>query len=115
MVSGHISAAVVLNRIEARENERNLFFGVPAAVLKFLLHKGFVALDGASLTLASVDRLSGEISVCLIPETIARTTLGLIVPGDRVNLECDAQTQAIVETVERVLSDQAWRAAYMST
>lgn len=115
IVSGHISAAVVLNRIEARENERNLFFGVPAAVLKFLLHKGFVALDGASLTLASVDRSAGEISVCLIPETIARTTLGFIVPGDRVNLECDAQTQAIVETVERVLSDQAWRAAYMGT
>ncbi|MFM7118947.1 MAG: hypothetical protein ACKOZX_01625, partial [Gammaproteobacteria bacterium] len=60
----------------------------------------------------SVDRAAGEISVCLIPETIARTTLGIIEPGDRVNLECDAQTQAIVETVERVLSDPTWREAY---
>ena len=112
IVSGHISAAVALDRVETRANERNLFFSVPSHVLKFLLHKGFVALDGASLTLASVDRAAGEISVCLIPETIARTTLGVIEPGDRVNLECDAQTQAIVETVERVLSDPAWREAY---
>jgi riboflavin synthase len=77
--------------------------------MKFLMHKGFVALDGASLTIASVDRTRNEISVCLIPETIARTTLGRIEHGARVNLEVDAQTQAIVETVERVLADPEWR------
>jgi riboflavin synthase len=42
--------------------------------------------------------------VALIPETIGRTTLGTIEPGARVNLEIDAQTQAIVATVERVLA-----------
>ena len=73
-----------------------------------LFHKGFVALDGASLTIASVDRQRHRISVSLIPETIDRTTLGRVVVGDQVNLEIDAQTQVIVSTVERVLNDPDW-------
>lgn len=109
IVSGHITGAAMLERIDERENERNLFFRVPPACMKYLLHKGFVALDGASLTIASVARDRDQISVCLIPETIARTTLGRVVCGDRVNLEVDAQTQAIVDTVERVLADPALR------
>lgn len=109
IVSGHVSGTAILERIEERENERNLFFRAPPACMKYLLHKGFVALDGASLTIASVARDSDQISVCLIPETIARTTLGRVVRGDRVNLEVDAQTQAIVDTVERVLADPALR------
>ncbi len=50
-----------------------------------------------------------RIQVCLIPETIARTTLGDSEPGYQANLEVDAQTQAIVDTVERVLSQPEWR------
>jgi riboflavin synthase len=71
--------------------------------MKYLNHKGFVALDGASLTIASVDAEQSEISVSLIPETIERTSLGRVKEGARVNLEIDAQTQAIVETVERLI------------
>ncbi|MEE8244583.1 MAG: riboflavin synthase, partial [Pseudomonadales bacterium] len=73
---------------------------------RFLLHKGFVALDGASLTIAAVDREQSRIKVTLIPETIARTTLGAVDVGAPVNMEIDAQTQAIVETVERVLAER---------
>jgi riboflavin synthase len=68
-----------------------------------------VALDGASLTLASVDPANARIGVSLIPETIARTTLGRVRQGDRVNLEIDAQTQAVVDTVERMLESPGWR------
>jgi riboflavin synthase len=82
---------------------------VPEELIKYLLHKGYLALDGASLTIASVDAQAHEISVCLIPETIARTTLGDAQPGYQANLEVDAQTQAIVDTVERVLSQPEWR------
>jgi riboflavin synthase len=77
--------------------------------MPYLFHKGFVALDGASLTIASVDRQRQRISVSLIPETIGRTTLGRIAVGEPVNLEIDAQTQVIVTTVERLLSDPDWR------
>ncbi|MCL4153553.1 UNVERIFIED_CONTAM: hypothetical protein GTU68_019911, partial [Idotea baltica] len=99
VVSGHIAAAVPLVELQSQGNVRNLFFEVPQDWMKYLHLKGFVALDGASLTIASTDPESGRISVSLIPETIDRTTLGQLVLGDLVNLEVDAQTQAIVDTV----------------
>ena len=109
ILSGHVSDRVRLARVEEAANERRLFFAVPHGWMKYLHHKGFVALDGASLTIASVDASNGEISVALIPETIARTTLGYRAVGDMVNLEVDAQTQSIVDTVERVLGSPDWQ------
>ncbi len=103
IVSGHIAGKAMVSAVEEAENLRNVFFSVPEDCMKFLHHKGFVALDGASLTLASVDQGKAEVSVSLIPETIERTTLGTVDVGDAVNLEVDAQTQAVVETVERLL------------
>ena len=103
ILSGHVADTVEVARIEQADNLRTLHFSVPNQWMKFLNHKGFVALDGASLTIASVDREADEISISLIPETIERTSLGRVVEGARVNLEVDAQTQAIVETVERLI------------
>jgi len=109
IVSGHISATAEVCRIEEAENARDVYFTIAPQWLKYLPHKGFVALDGASLTIASSDVASGTISVCLIPETIARTTLGLLKVGDVVNVEIDSQTQAVVDTVERLLDSPDWR------
>lgn len=106
ILSGHVSGVAVLARVETAENERNLYFQVPQELLKYLSYKGFVSLDGASLTIAHIDKDVAELGVCLIPETIRRTTLGAIEAGDRVNLEVDPQTQTIVETVERVLAER---------
>ena len=103
ILSGHVADTVKLARVEQADNLRTLHFSVPEQWMKFLNHKGFVALDGASLTIASVDREASEISISLIPETIERTSLGRVTEGARVNLEVDAQTQAIVETVERLI------------
>ncbi|SUC26739.1 Riboflavin synthase alpha chain [Providencia rustigianii] len=69
--------------------------------MKYILHKGFVAIDGISLTVGDV--INNRFCVHLIPETLARTTLGKKRLGDKVNIEIDPQTQAIVDTVERVL------------
>lgn len=109
VLSGHVADVVTVAQIDAAANERTISFDVATQWLPFLFHKGFVALDGASLTISALDRARGRISVSLIPETIARTTLGRIVVGDRVNLEIDVQTQAIVSTVERLLSDPKWQ------
>ena len=103
ILSGHVADTVKVARIELGDNLRTLHFSVPSQWMKYLNHKGFVALDGASLTIASVDAEQSEISVSLIPETIERTSLGRVKEGARVNLEVDAQTQAIVETVERLI------------
>jgi len=103
ILSGHVADTVRVVRVDQADNLRELHFGVNAQWMKYLHHKGFVALDGASLTLASVDPERQEIVVSLIPETIERTTLGRVTEGSLVNLEIDAQTQAVVDTVERML------------
>jgi riboflavin synthase len=109
VLSGHVADVVTVAQIDTGPGERTVWFDVPHEWLAFLFHKGFVALDGASLTIAAIERERGRISVSLIPETIERTTLGRVVVGDRVNLEIDVQTQTIVSTVERLLNDPDWR------
>lgn len=104
ILSGHVADTVRLVGIDQADNLRELRFSVAPAWMKYLHHKGFVALDGASLTIARVDPRENEIVVSLIPETIERTRLGTIEAGTRVNLEIDAQTQAVVDTVERMLN-----------
>ena len=94
--------------IDEAPNNRRLWFALPAAMGRFVFEKGYIGVDGISLTIGDV-RPSGEgieFSVNLIPETLNRTTLGDRLPGDRVNIEIDPQTQVIVETVERVLASQ---------
>jgi riboflavin synthase len=109
VLSGHVADVVTVAQIDTGPRERTVWFDVPREWLAFLFHKGFVALDGASLTIAAIERDRGRISVSLIPETIERTTLGRVVVGDHVNLEIDVQTQTIVSTVERLLNDPDWR------
>ena len=70
-------------------------------------------MDGANITVSSVDRENCTFSISLIPETIERTTLGGLAVGDRVNVEVDSQTQTIVETIERVMQDPQMREAMM--
>jgi riboflavin synthase len=111
ILSGHIATTVVVDHLETSPNERVLWFACEPHWLKYLNHKGFVALDGASLTISGIDREAGLFSVSLIPETLARTTLGTHEVGAPVNLEVEAQTQTIVETVERLLGDEEWRAS----
>jgi riboflavin synthase len=109
VLSGHVADVVTVAQIDSGLNERTVWFDVPGQWMTFLFHKGFVALDGASLTIATIDRARSRISVSLIPETIERTTLGHLIVGDGVNLEIDVQTQTIVSTVERLLNDPEWR------
>ena len=106
VVSGHVSTTAELVELHHQGNDRVLTFKVAPKWQNYIFHKGYVALDGASLTVSSVDRENSGFSVSLIPETINRTTLGLISMGDVVNVEIDSQTQAVVDTVERVLADR---------
>lgn len=87
LVYGHVDAAPrVLLRTPEGQGER-LRIETPASLAPMLAAKGFVALDGVSLTIAASE---GEwFEVAVIPETLARTTLGARVPGSRVNLEVD--------------------------
>jgi riboflavin synthase len=104
-MSGHIMATATVTRVAESPNNRQVWLRPPATLLRYLLTKGYVGVDGISLTIGEVT--GGEFCVNLIPETLARTNIGSRRPGDRVNLEIDPQTQAIVDTVERVLAQRA--------
>jgi riboflavin synthase len=73
--------------------------------MKYVLAKGYIGLDGCSLTIGEVEE--NRFSVHLIPETLERTIFGARKVGDKINVEFDPQTQAIVDTVERVLAAKA--------
>ncbi|MCX8956110.1 riboflavin synthase subunit alpha [Erwinia psidii] len=105
LMSGHIMTTAVISKILTSENNREIWFKPQdAQQMKYILHKGFIGIDGISLTVGEVT--STKFCVHLIPETLARTTLGGKRLGDRVNIEIDPHTQAIVETVERVLAQR---------
>ncbi len=108
LVSGHIWCSIPCLVLEKDGNNQLAWFALDDDFAPFVLHRGFVALDGVSLTVARVDQQPPDprFAVALIPETRQRTRLGDLKPGSRVNLEVDGQVQAIVETVNRVLGEQ---------
>lgn len=109
IVSGHVTATASLCDLRIQGHDRVLTFKLDERWMRFVLHKGYVGVDGASITVSSVDRDAGTFSISLIPETIERTTLGRLAVGDRINVEVDSQTQTIVETIERVMQDPQMR------
>lgn len=105
LMSGHIMTTAEICKILTSENNREIWFKPQdSEQMKYILHKGFIGIDGISLTVGEVTK--SKFCVHLIPETLARTTLGGKRLGDRVNIEIDPHTQAIVETVERVLAQR---------
>jgi riboflavin synthase len=101
-VSGHVIGKGTIRHYEVRAGETAVEIAVPAEWMKYILPKGFIGVDGASLTVGETSA-EGSFWLHLIPETLTRTTLGKRKVGDAVNIELDARTVAIVDTVERVL------------
>lgn len=104
-LSGHVMAQVAVLDVQISENNCVVWFERPVELAKYLLDKGYVALNGCSLTIAEVEE--ERFSVHLIPETRDVTTFGLVQVGDAINVEIDPQTQAVVDTVTRILAEQA--------
>ena len=107
VVSGHVMGTARISSIESVSNTCRMSFAIPKDWLRFLFSKGFVAINGASLTVADLDKDAGTLTVNLIPETLRSTNFPLLSVNDEVNIEIDSQTQAIVETVERVLNQRS--------
>ncbi|MEM7101323.1 MAG: riboflavin synthase subunit alpha [Pseudomonadota bacterium] len=108
IVSGHVTglAALVERRVEG--NDHVIRLECAPSVFRYLFHKGFVAIDGASLTISDIDKEAGWFEISLIPETLARTTLSLRGIGDQFNVEVEAQTVTAVDTIERMMADPEW-------
>ena len=105
ILSGHVyCTADIIERIPS-ENNLQIWFQLPNQdTMKYVVTKGFIAVGGISLTSGEVREQS--FCVNLIPETIHRTLIGKKEVGEKVNIEIDPQTQAIVDTVERYLAQK---------
>lgn len=101
-MSGHISLMAEIADVIDTPNNRTIWFTLPEESMKYVLAKGYIGLDGCSLTIGEVE--DTRFSVHLIPETLERTLFGRRQVGEKINVEFDSQTQAIVDTVERVLA-----------
>jgi len=103
-MSGHILCTADVSRVIESENNRQVWFRIPMRWTKYIFTKGYIGIDGISLTIGDVE--GDEFNVNLIPETLERTNIGTRQVGDRINIEIDPQTQAIVDTVERVMAER---------
>lgn len=105
LLSGHVCTTAGVIAIDNAATKYIVSFHVDAAWMKYFFSKGFIAIDGVSLTLVDVDCNTSTFTVHLIPETLGRTTLGTKRTGDRANIEIDNRTQVIVDSIERILPD----------
>ena len=109
IVQGHVDGTGAVRRRTPSEHWELVEVEAPTDLLRYLVPKGSITVDGISLTV--VDVLADGFTVSLIPETLARTTLGFRQPGDRVNLEADV----IAKHVERLLESRQARPPHRST
>jgi len=100
LVQGHVDGVGTLVGREHGEHWDIVTIAVPPDLVRYLAHKGSVAVDGVSLTVSGLSDEDGTFSVSLIPATLALTTLGFNAPGDLVNLEVDV----VAKYVERLLT-----------
>ena len=97
-VTGHIDTIGTLDERQDDREWSTFWIRLPARWLPHLASKGSIAIDGVSLTVVGVE--ADRFSVCLIPHTLAVTTLGRLQPGDEVNLETDLLAKYVEQQLE---------------
>ncbi len=106
LVQGHVDATGTITSRVPSEHWEVVEVEVPQHLLRYLVPKGSVTIDGISLTVVDVDDTRSVLTVSLIPETLARTTLGTRRPGDPVNLEVDIVAKYVERMVTPLIAPQ---------
>ncbi|HEY9104012.1 riboflavin synthase subunit alpha [Chitinimonas sp.] len=106
ILSGHVDTTAEIVGITLPENNKVITFQLAPQFMRYVFAKGFIAIDGASLTVAAVDKQRNTFDVWLIPETRRVTTLEGKGIGDRVNIEIERATQVTVDTIYRFLEER---------
>ena len=105
-ISGHVDCLGQVLAIQRPENNHVLRIGVPAGHMRYVFAKGYIAINGASLTVAEADRKARWFEVWLIPETLRMTTFGDKAEGATLNIEIERGTQVVVDTVRDALDER---------
>jgi len=104
LVQGHIDGIAHVKRVHPdAEGGARLSVRLPHQLLRYVVEKGSITLDGVSLTVAAIR--GDEIEIALIPHTLAATTLGGIHAGDPVNVEVDVMAKYVARNIESLMSD----------
>ena len=104
LVSGHIHGTGEVLKVINRQATKDLQIKIPTSLREYFFYKGYVALDGCSLTIGKV--LKTSFYIHLIPETVSVTTFEDIKKGDLINIEVEQSTINTVETVKKIMSQR---------
>ena len=104
LLSGHIMGLGEIKTSTEVGEGFDITIEAPESMMKYIHEKGYIGLNGASLTIGEVQE--NEFNIHLIPETLRLTTFGTAENGGLVNIEIDAMTQTIVATVERMMKQE---------
>ncbi|TMP36094.1 riboflavin synthase subunit alpha [Pseudoalteromonas rubra] len=101
VVSGHVHCQAEIEQVIQDADNYRIKLTLPEQWRKYILYKGFICVNGASLTVGKLEE--GGFWLHLIPETLALTNIGVVNVGDALNIEVDQQTYTTVNTVEHYL------------
>lgn len=104
ILSGHIHGTTSITQINSPVNNKIIWLAIPSFLQPYLFNKGYIALNGTSLTIAEVNE--NEFSVHLIPETLKRTTWSKVKVGELINVEIDHHTYIIVDRINHWLAKE---------
>ena len=104
-LSGHVDFSGTLAAVRTFDNNYVMRVAVPEAFRKYVFAKGYIAINGASLTVAEVNRQEGWFEVWLIPETRRMTVFEHKRVGDALNIEIERGTQVVVDTVREAVDE----------
>ncbi len=99
IVQGHVDGVAGVRSVEPEGDGKRIWFDPPRELLRYLVEKGSVAVQGTSLTVADTD--DRGFAVALIPHTLGATTLGVLEPADAVNVEVDVLAKYVEKLLPR--------------
>ncbi len=100
MVQGHVDGVGTVVSLTPGDKWAQFDMTVPAELSKYIVNQGSICLDGISLTVGQINDANNVLTVWLIPETLERTNLSTLLPGDLINIEVDV----LAKYVERLLA-----------
>ena len=106
-IAGHVTGTATVSHRKTSENNLSLTLNCPREWMKYILYKGFVAVDGSSLTVGNVDP-AGFFDIHLIPETLRLTNFGKKQIGDRVNVELDSAAEPLCRLLSEYLLERSY-------
>lgn len=104
-LSGHVDFCANIERVTVMDGNKVIRFTVPAQFMRYIFSKGYIAVNGTSLTIAETSKSENWFEVWLIPETRRVTVFEEKVEGDKVNIEIERGTQVVVDTIRDTVQE----------